>query len=151
MALCPGLPGRAGTRKVKRVWISLKQETVSGTGISWAICKFAPCSRQITTPPPLSFLQAECPSCRPTNSIKALKALYFTLCISLFHITHQACPIWLSQCGMLPVIITSGSCSCRFTFAVSLLLTNSCWPSIAPPDAFCNHSNNDLINYKQRI
>jgi len=23
--------------------------------------------------PPLSFLQAECPSCRPTNSIKALK------------------------------------------------------------------------------
>ena len=23
---------------------------------------------------PLSFLQAECPSCRPTNSIKALKA-----------------------------------------------------------------------------
>jgi len=24
--------------------------------------------------PPLSFLQARCPSCRPTNSIKALKA-----------------------------------------------------------------------------
>jgi len=24
--------------------------------------------------PPLSFLQAGCPSCRPTNSIKALKA-----------------------------------------------------------------------------
>ena len=26
--------------------------------------------------PPLSFLQARCPSCRPTNSVKALKALY---------------------------------------------------------------------------
>ena len=26
--------------------------------------------------PPLSFLQAGCPSCHPTNSIKALKALY---------------------------------------------------------------------------
>ena len=25
--------------------------------------------------PPLSFLQAECPSCRPTNSVEALKAL----------------------------------------------------------------------------
>jgi len=25
--------------------------------------------------PPLSFLQAGCPSCRPTNSVKALKAL----------------------------------------------------------------------------
>ena len=26
--------------------------------------------------PPLSFLHAGCPSCRPTNSVKALKALY---------------------------------------------------------------------------
>jgi len=26
--------------------------------------------------PPLSFLQAVCPSCRPTNSVKALKARY---------------------------------------------------------------------------
>jgi len=25
--------------------------------------------------PPLSFLQAGCPSCHPTNSVKALKAL----------------------------------------------------------------------------
>jgi len=25
--------------------------------------------------PPLCFLQAGCPSCRPTNSVKALKAL----------------------------------------------------------------------------
>jgi len=27
-----------------------------------------------TSPPPLSFLQAGCPFCRPTNSVKALKA-----------------------------------------------------------------------------
>ena len=26
--------------------------------------------------PPLSFLQAGCPSCRPTNSVKALKAAH---------------------------------------------------------------------------
>ena len=50
MALCPGLPGWASTRKVKPVWTLLKQETVSGSGISWAICKSAPHSRQITTP-----------------------------------------------------------------------------------------------------
>ena len=45
-------------------------------GISWAICKSASRSRQITMPVPhhSSFLQAECPSCRPTNSFKALKA-----------------------------------------------------------------------------
>ena len=51
-ALCPGLPRRAGTRKVKTIWILLKQETLSGSGISWAICKSAPRSRQITTPAP---------------------------------------------------------------------------------------------------
>ena len=75
-ALCSGLPGWAGTRKVKPIWILLKQETVSGSGISWAICKSAPRSRQITMPAPhySSFLQAGCPSCRPTNSVKALKA-----------------------------------------------------------------------------
>jgi len=52
MALFPGLPGWAGTRKEKPIRILLKQETVSGSGISWAICKSAPSSRQITTPAP---------------------------------------------------------------------------------------------------
>jgi len=49
---CLGLPGSAGTRKVKPVWILLKQETVSGSGISWATCKSAPGSRQTTMPAP---------------------------------------------------------------------------------------------------
>ena len=54
----------------------LKQQTVSGSGISWAICKSAPRSRQTTTPapPPLSLLQAGCPSGHPANRVKALKA-----------------------------------------------------------------------------
>ena len=51
-ALFPGLRGWAGTRKVKPIWILLKQETVSGSSISWAICKSAPRSRQITMPTP---------------------------------------------------------------------------------------------------
>ena len=46
----PGLPRSAGTRKVKPIWILLKQETVSDSGISWAIYKSASGSRQITTP-----------------------------------------------------------------------------------------------------
>jgi len=49
-AHCPGLRGWAGTRKVKPIWILLKQETVSDSGIGWAICKSASHSRQITTP-----------------------------------------------------------------------------------------------------
>jgi len=48
----PGLSGWAGTRKVKAIWILLKQETVSGSSISWAICKSASRSRQTTTPAP---------------------------------------------------------------------------------------------------
>ena len=46
-ALYSGLPGWAGTRKVKPICILLKQETASGSGISWP-----PRSRQITTPAP---------------------------------------------------------------------------------------------------
>jgi len=38
------------------------------------LCKSAPHSRQITMLTPTTrFLQAGCPSCRPTNSVKALK------------------------------------------------------------------------------
>ena len=72
-ALFMGLPGWAGTKKVTPIWILLEQETVSGSGISWAICKSAHSSRQITTPAPHHsvFLQAGCPSCCPTNSVKA--------------------------------------------------------------------------------
>jgi len=51
-ALCPGLPGSAGARNVKPIWILLKQQTVSGSGLSWAKCKSASHSRQITTPAP---------------------------------------------------------------------------------------------------
>jgi len=49
---------------------------VSGSGISSAVCKSAPRSRQINTPAPHHsvFLQAGCPSCCLTNSIKALQA-----------------------------------------------------------------------------
>ena len=48
------------------------------SGISWAVCKSAPCSGQVTMPTPHHpvFLQAECPSCHSTNSIIALKWTY---------------------------------------------------------------------------
>ena len=51
----------------------LEQEIMSGSVISWAICKSAPWPRHITMPTPNQsvFLQAGCPSCHQTNSIKA--------------------------------------------------------------------------------
>jgi len=70
-ALFPGLPGWAGTRKVKPIWVILKQETVSGSGISWAICKSAPRSRQITMPAPhhsVFYRPDALPATQPTAS-----------------------------------------------------------------------------------
>jgi len=70
-ALFPGLPGWASTRKVTPIWIFVKQETVSGSGIRWAIYKSAPRSRQITTPAPLYsvFYRPDAlPAAQPTAS-----------------------------------------------------------------------------------
>ena len=70
-AIFPGLTGWAGTRKAKPIWILLKQETVSGSGISWNICKSAPRSRQITMPAPhhSAFYRPDAlPAAQPTAS-----------------------------------------------------------------------------------
>jgi len=67
-ALFPVLPS---TRKLKPMWILLKQETVSGSGISWTICKYAPCSRQTTTPAPhqsVFYRLDALPAAQPTAS-----------------------------------------------------------------------------------
>ena len=50
--------------------------------------------------PPLSFLQAGCPPCRPTNSVKALKALrrlLQTCCKSLEQFTSKYCEFFLHR------------------------------------------------------
>ena len=62
-------------------------------------CKSAPRSRQITMPTPHHsvFLQAGCPSCRPTNSVKALKAqgcVYWpiwSICLSCSALLGPSC------------------------------------------------------------
>ena len=70
-ALCPGLPRSAGTRKAKPIWFLLKQETVSGSGSNWAVCKSAPSSRQIATPAPnhsVFYRPDALPAAHPTAS-----------------------------------------------------------------------------------
>jgi len=68
-ALFPGLPGSAGTRKVKPIWILPKQEAVSRSGISWAICKSAPSLQtdNHTSNPPLSFFTGRMPFLPPNQ------------------------------------------------------------------------------------
>jgi len=53
------------------IWTLLEQETVSGSGISWAVCKSAPRSRQITTPAPhhsVCYRPDALPAAQPTAS-----------------------------------------------------------------------------------
>ena len=70
-ALFPGLPWWSGTRKVQPICILLKQETRSGSGISWAVCKSAPCCRQITMLAPhhwVFYRPGALPAAQPTAS-----------------------------------------------------------------------------------
>ena len=69
-ALCPGLPKSAGTRKVKPIWILLKQETVSGSGIRLGHMQVCT-SRQITTSAPhhsVVYRPDALPAAQPTAS-----------------------------------------------------------------------------------
>ena len=115
-ALFPGLPGWAGTRKVKPIWILLKQETVSGSGISWAICKSALCSRQITTPAPHNSVFFK-PSRLPTNSVKALKARAL-ICTYIKLSIYRAFLV-----GPLDFDITRFNCTCSHDTSTSRALS----------------------------
>jgi len=58
--------------------VLLKQETVSGSGISWAICKSAPRSRQITTPAPhrsLKFFTVRMPFLPPNQQRQSTEGI----------------------------------------------------------------------------
>jgi len=71
--------GQAGTRKVKPIWILLEQETVSGSGISWATCKSASRSRQITTPAPhhSSFFTGRMPFLSPNQHCQSTDGITY--------------------------------------------------------------------------
>jgi len=59
------------SQKGKAVWILLEQETMTGSGISWAICKSAPRSGQITMPAPhhsVFYTLDAIPAAQPTVS-----------------------------------------------------------------------------------
>ena len=110
-ALFPGLPGWAGTRKVKLMWILLKQETASGSGISWAICKSAPRSRQPRQHPTTRFFTDRMPflppnqQCQSTEGMSCTKEFIFVssrvdvhgvlFCLQVYQLWCHALPVWL--------------------------------------------------------
>ena len=66
--------------------------------------------------PPLIFLQAGCPSCRPTNSVKALKASQSTVVVyngSKMHSGGEGCHIRLLVLAV--VYIENGACHLLFS------------------------------------
>jgi len=64
----PGLPGWAGTRKVKPIWISLKQETVASAG-PYASLHLAPDRQPHQQPITLFFYRSDAPPvAQPTAS-----------------------------------------------------------------------------------
>ena len=71
-------------QKGKPIRILVKQETVSGSGISWAIYKSAPRSRQITTPAPhhsVFYRPDSLPVAQPTASKRWRDVLIFNASI----------------------------------------------------------------------
>ena len=87
-ALFPGLPGWAGTRKAKPNWILLKQETVSGSGFSWAmqVCtSFQTDNHTITSP--LRFFTGWMPFLPPNQQRQSTegKKTDFKLTVTEYH------------------------------------------------------------------
>jgi len=98
--LCPGLPRWAGTRKVKPVWILLKQESASGSGISWDICKSARRCRQITMHPTTQFFYRPdaLPAAQPTVSKHWRQKVLKGTSNWYPYILFDAVPVNLSSC-----------------------------------------------------
>ena len=106
-------------QKVKPIWILLKQETVSGSGISYAICKSAPCSRQITIPAPhQSVFKGRMPFLPPNQQCQSTEGSLLPLTgTKLYCLVTEArvlttCPRLLAESGM------AGSQTCNFVLQV---------------------------------
>jgi len=70
------------------MWILLKQETVSGSGISWAVCKSARRFRQLTTKAPHhSVFTGRMPVLSPNQQRQSTEG-YMTL---LVFVARRAC------------------------------------------------------------
>jgi len=70
----PGAPGLAGTRISNLDFIEAEDDGSGGDSWSYKSCKAPVKSSPPTNQHPV-FLQADCPSCCPTNSVKALSVL----------------------------------------------------------------------------
>ena len=121
--MCSVEPGqRFGRRAFSQLphWVTWwpvywsRSQSVAVASAGPYICKSAPCSRQITTPAShrssFKFLQAECPFCCPTKSVKALKPSQNTA-LRFWYKVYQCISKYI-QCGRSGRL---GYKNCRFT------------------------------------
>jgi len=88
---CLGLPGWAGTRKAKPIWILLKQETVRGSGIRWAICKSAPrCRQKPRQHPTAQFFTGRMPFLPPSQQHQSTEGTFSTWDVVTTSPTHSS-------------------------------------------------------------
>jgi len=83
------------------------------------VCTSLQTDNHASTPPLKSFLQAGCPSCRPTNSVKALKAINHLqltgkypagcsmVCLAVGCQGRQQCITWQQQCSNLLIDVAN--------------------------------------------
>ena len=131
MALFPWLPRWAGT---KPIWVLLKQETVSGSGISWAVCKSAPRSRQITTPAPhrsVFYRSDTLPAAQPTASERWMTSQLKQQISKRWYLLSSTTP--RSQCAVCLQPMTSTQSLCWRCWASSAFqcptVSAGCTPS----------------------
>ena len=112
-ALCPGLPRWAGTRKVKPIWIFLKQETVSGSGIRWAICVCISLqTNNHASTPPLGFFAGRMPFLPPNQQCQSTEGNPFGIHmvnITIEQIFDAKCPCSTFSCATLYSTIQSST------------------------------------------
>jgi len=151
-AFCPGLPGWAGTRKVKPVWILLillEQETVSGMhwhqlGHMQVCTSLQSQTDNHASTPPLSVLQAGCSSGRPTNSVKALTVIQWYIIIVIVIMQRLTRHVSVSEDSESPALRVDARCNPHARRLVSSLTILSikylarvfprhAWPLIKSP------------------
>jgi len=76
-ALFPGPPGWAGARR-ELLDFMMQGEINRGRHTNHPAGRHSIRTNQCPHPPSPIFLQARCPSCRPTNSVKAVKAISYS-------------------------------------------------------------------------
>jgi len=107
----------------------LEQEIVSGSGISWAICKCAHCPRQTTVPASHHSIFYRLDALT-ASSIKALKAAYSDhqssfICFLPSIAIHGILPVQFTLQNLCPSSLCSISWSCNLHFILHNLFAQS--------------------------